>query len=1018
MTISVQGGQPVSPTGMRHITSGHEHAIRLESLSPLGNVVHTAEDLYHATFDNWDLTRPLRMGRAFTNSISYTTLPLYNHDMLDFTPSMTPVIKRMLPVIQSSLRGIWSSITISELSIQKICYPGAKQLVQKEPLDFQVLYYVLHRLVNDEDAIEVLGDPRTSVDKLYQVGLQHILRRKPRFINGLIDSVPSHLKVTFEQALFCAALEMNESSALEAIIHRGFDVNRILNYGRTRLYPLERSCEKKHLETTKILLENHADPNIYSRHHALGIIFGIHEQRRERHYNDLEIIHLLLKHGAKFQNSDFTGPLINRSNLTELKIIMENLDSKRFELFTDGYVLPKIFRHMDWSDDLLPIIKNIIGQKYSYVGIDNYMWNETMSNSLSRAAVTGRTRAIEVLLSAGAKPNDNCLISAVWSGNLAVFERFLNLNLDPNTVINDRSLRNPGLKDKGETTALCEAIDLRFNEAISLMIQRGFLVQSANSMDSFRLTLNAACEVGNHTIVRQLLSLQVPPWIRPWGMTAITTAIYAGQNTIVPELLSAGIKPTASSLLAAVKQRDLVLTESLRQHISFGPRDNFIAGKIVYEATRWGNCDLIKVFLQTGFPPNQMVEVQPDDKLRWGLTDCTSSEEIRHFYVSTLAVAVLEGNHEAMELLLEYRGLSAKDNQKGDLNGDDLFVSPLVACVIKDDIDLLRSLLLRGIDPFDHGAIYLATVLHRTEAMVVLFDASTHKYPHSTKDLGSGALLWATRRDDLPMLEMLAPVTDPLDAVKEETVLSNGSMSISNFSALSEAIRLNCGRSGISHALRLLLPYVKDLDATIHVKRYHIATPLVYAITLGSLPTFHELIQRGANISLPPRWGCKRTPLQAAAEKGNSDMVTFLLKKGVDPNEEPAAQGGRTALQLAAIKGHVEIATILLEAGADVNGPPSQFNGRTAFEGATELGRFEMMLFLVKHGADLLSDDQRQFRRATQLAKENLQYGACAVANELLQSVLRKGTPVRTDAEENYPVDITPDVVDDFPFQL
>jgi ankyrin repeat protein len=1025
---------------MPPLSSDHTFHFTTRILSPQGarssspDVNFAVHDAYDMTFTYWDPTRPLSVGSPFNESTPNIISPLYNHKMLDFTTSMAPVIRKMLPMVRSLFRiDRFSLITISELSIQKQYSPGAMQLLHKEPLDFQFLHYVLHRLVNDDSATEALGDPQTNVDKLFQASLQHIFTLESRLVNGLIDSVPSHLKIALEQALFCAALEMNASSTLEAIIDRGFDPNRTLRFGHQWLCPLERSCRKRHLKATKILLEHDADPNKHVSHHVLNVVFGLHKRRPERHPDDTEIFRLLLTYGARVTQDDMLL-LILRCNTTELSVLMETFAAESFEKFIAGGELAQIFRHIHWEDDLLPMMKKIVKQGYPHVGFNESIWNRTMTNSLSCAAATNRTGAIELLLEAGAIPNDVCLISAVLSGRLEVFECFLDLELDPNAVVSYNDSHRPVEPTKDyfvdhvnfspnplrDATALSESIRHEFREATRIMIQRGHLSQSTSSNLSFWLALNAACYVGNGPIVQQLLSFQNHRCHYGFYENVITTAIDAGQNTIVLELLHAGISPDATSLLAAVKQKDLELTELLRKLVEFHPRQDRSAFNILIAAIKWGNFDLVKSLLQARIPLGQLIHVTSDDDQRWGLTSCIDPDHKMDLSISLLGIAVLEGNHEVIELLFGLGGILFWPHpfSPPPPGKYEFIVTPLTACVIKDDIDLLRSLLIRGLDPCDNEAIYVATVLHRVEAMTVLLGAFAQKYPQGTKHYRSEALVWAIQKDDLPMLKLLASITDPLAMVSRVDTASKGYSIVTRFCALAEATRLDCERSGGSKAFSLLLPHVKNLDTIIYDRPSSIHTPLTYAITMGSLPIFRILVQHGANIMLQPQWGCSRTPLQAAAEMGNSEMVKFLLDARVNPNEMPAPQRGRTALQLAATKGHVEIATTLLENGADVNAAPAQFHGRTAFECATEHGRFDMMLLLVNHGADLLSNDQRQFKRATQFAEKDGQYGASAFANELLQSVLRMESSVPTGAEENYPVGTILDDFDDFLSQL
>jgi ankyrin repeat protein len=107
---------------------------------------------------------------------------------------------------------------------------------------------------------------------------------------------------------------------------------------------------------------------------------------------------------------------------------------------------------------------------------------------------------------------------------------------------------------------------------------------------------------------------------------------------------------------------------------------------------------------------------------------------------------------------------------------------------------------------------------------------------------------------------------------------------------------------------------------------------------------------------------------QAAAEKGNIELVQFLLAAGADVNALPSYCAGATALQVSAIKGYIGIAIILLDAGADVNAQAALKYGRTALEGAAEHGRIDMVQLLLNAGAELSGSGDAQYRKALELA--------------------------------------------------
>ncbi|KAF4969551.1 hypothetical protein FSARC_3234 [Fusarium sarcochroum] len=110
------------------------------------------------------------------------------------------------------------------------------------------------------------------------------------------------------------------------------------------------------------------------------------------------------------------------------------------------------------------------------------------------------------------------------------------------------------------------------------------------------------------------------------------------------------------------------------------------------------------------------------------------------------------------------------------------------------------------------------------------------------------------------------------------------------------------------------------------------------------------------------------TPLQAAADTGNSDLIEIFLRRGADVNVSPATRNGATALQFAAMRGHLGIAKRLIDLGADPNAPAALINGRTALEGAAENGRLDMLHLLLERGTLTKGAGRHQYIRAIKLA--------------------------------------------------
>jgi ankyrin repeat protein len=164
-------------------------------------------------------------------------------------------------------------------------------------------------------------------------------------------------------------------------------------------------------------------------------------------------------------------------------------------------------------------------------------------------------------------------------------------------------------------------------------------------------------------------------------------------------------------------------------------------------------------------------------------------------------------------------------------------------------------------------------------------------------------------------------------------------------------------------------------------------TPIQAAASKGNLAMVKELLSRGADINAPAGTIYGRTALQAACCLGmpNLELVRFLLDNDADVNAQPGIMQGLTALQGAAIQGHIKVATLLLDRGAEVNGDVAEADGRTALDGAAEHGRLDMVQFLLNVGAQSEVPGTTDYDRAIALANGNRHF----VVADLLRSPWR-----------------------------
>lgn len=173
-----------------------------------------------------------------------------------------------------------------------------------------------------------------------------------------------------------------------------------------------------------------------------------------------------------------------------------------------------------------------------------------------------------------------------------------------------------------------------------------------------------------------------------------------------------------------------------------------------------------------------------------------------------------------------------------------------------------------------------------------------------------------------------------------------------------------------------LISEVLEKGARVDEKRLpHISgarTPIQAAAEMGNLDLLKKLHKGGADINAPAGHKLGRTALQAAcsAERANLEVVTYLLNNEANINAKAGFDGGLTAIQGAAIRGNIEIVSELLGRDADLNADPAPMNGRTALDGAAEHGRLNMVYMLLKAGAKCKWEGMSGYDSAIEFAEK------------------------------------------------
>jgi ankyrin repeat protein len=328
--------------------------------------------------------------------------------------------------------------------------------------------------------------------------------------------------------------------------------------------------------------------------------------------------------------------------------------------------------------------------------------------------------------------------------------------------------------------------------------------------------------------------------------------------------------------------------------------------------------------------------------------------------------------------------------------------NPIHKAISDYDIDTVRSLLQRGVDP-NHGAhgaappLYVAVTTDYTEISKILLDSGANP---DGKPSGAAPPIWhAALASNMELLSLLlryganldgnstgGPTALFLASERSDTpvmqvLLQHGASPIKSTSGTPTALYLAITRSDIE-VINTLLPYMdKDginkkvmgfgYPSCLHAAAANEALPrsivqtllqrganpndsptgfptaLGDAATRGDVQTVEKLLEFNADVNKKP-WGGVPT-LWGAAAASHYDVVRLLIKHKVNVDDSPP--GIPTALAGAIDRQDAEMVKLLLDAGADTNKKP--MGGQSALHAAAGRGDIENVSLLMAKGADV-----------------------------------------------------------------
>ena len=549
------------------------------------------------------------------------------------------------------------------------------------------------------------------------------------------------------------------------------------------------------------------------------------------------------------------------------------------------------------------------------------------------AAERGQFPIVDLLLKSGASLTSSTLRYAVKSQNNDLIRLLVESGADINSI------------GPHEITALSVAIELRDDQMIRFLEDQGasFINQSE---EHYSAAIQAASKAGNIQFFERLI--QLGSRVSPEDLgCALLIAIIDGRDQVVEKFIDAGADVNCcsywccdqahldGSLCEALKQRKGSLALSL---LNADANPN-LSDATFQLAAEWGNRSVIKALIFAG-----------------GDINLSNKED------TALTIAVKRHDLELIEFLLA---------SGAEINSTP---SPLEAAAEMGDIDMAQYLIDQGADPNNSRALQWSFEKNQ-KLFDLLCQTYRKRYPSTRGIFGTSILMNAIESGNHDTIQrMLQSGVNP-EAMSTPNVYDLGLSSGRFYPFTAPALKMTALGYAIvrqkENITEDLLKQGCDPNGIVLEVCGHREPAIVAAIGTQKISTVELLIKYRAKVNFPTFGPIKRTPLQKAAELGNTKTVTLLIDSGADVNAPAAHAGGGTSLQLAAIGGYIPVACKLLNHKADVNAPASKVNGRTALEGAAEHGRLDMIRLLLNAGAGSGPGGEGQVANAIALAREN-----------------------------------------------
>ena len=214
------------------------------------------------------------------------------------------------------------------------------------------------------------------------------------------------------------------------------------------------------------------------------------------------------------------------------------------------------------------------------------------------------------------------------------------------------------------------------------------------------------------------------------------------------------------------------------------------------------------------------------------------------------------------------------------------------------------------------------------------------------------------------------------------------------------SIDINYQQQSIVDSL-LVNNYVKELNYLIDTSKldpnymvYNSSTPILQSvISLNHSETAVKLIDKGASIN-PEDQNLYTTPLIAAIQNRNTDLIQLLIDKGANINPE-GPNLSTTPLIAAAGNGNIELSKLLIDKGANIN-PEGPSLSSTPLIVAAENGNMDLAQLLIDQGASINPEGPNLSTTPLIAAVQNGNIDLCNMLIEKKANVNPEGPNINT----------------------